>query len=113
MTKPWNIDKAIAKLEPTSAPGTSITRVYMDVAVMEKYGVKPTEEQIARGSGNVWCVALGYSYAAKAMFYGQTIRGAYLRAKKAVEAGKPDELAKRTPWGVQDYKPNDLQKKVE
>jgi len=98
----WNIDCEIAKLEPSTAPGTQINRVLADVASMKNFGVKPTPAQIDRGHGNIWVVALGYSYMPKAFFYGHTIREAFLKARKAAKQSK---LAKHTPWGSQAFIP--------
>jgi len=97
----WNIDKSIVRLEPDSAPGTSIERVLMDTGVMKTRGLKPTSKQSLEGQGVVWCMGVGFLGQPKAYFYGQTIREAFLRARKAA---KKDRLAEHTPWGSQAFK---------
>jgi hypothetical protein len=98
----WNIDKQLAKLEPGDTAGTLIQRVLADVAFMTAHGVKPTPEQLERGHGNIWCVGLGFMNEPKVTFYGQTIREAFLRARKAA---KKDREAMSTPWGSPALKP--------
>lgn len=92
----WDIDKALASMEPESCPGTSITRVYMDLTALRKYEIRLTKAMIANRGGNVWCIGLGRSYQAKAFFYGSTIRRAFLRAQRAFKEG---HLSMHTPWG--------------
>lgn len=74
----------------------------LDLDRWKKLGIKPTEAQLKAGCANIWCVAIGYSYAAKAFFYGQTIREAFLKARRAA---KSNELAKHTPWDIQAFQP--------
>lgn len=98
----WDPDRELAKFEPERCRGTSFTRVYLSADLFEQYKVKLTPQQVERGGGDVWCLSLGLSYAPKAFFYGQTMREAFLKARKAA---KKEELAAHTPWGVQDFKP--------
>lgn len=98
----WDPDRAIISLEPEVAPGTSFTRVYLDLRYMEREGIKPTPQQLAKGGGNVWCLGLGYSNMPKAFFYAQTMRGCYLKAKRAA---REQTLSTFTPWGVQHFEP--------
>ncbi len=98
----WDVDKAIAPLEPLSAPGTSFTRVYTDVECMRQDGIKPTPADHERGGANIWCLSLGRSYQAKAFFFGRTMRACYLAARKAAKAGRLEE---HTPWKRQVFKP--------
>lgn len=107
----WDIDRALAELEPGSCPGTTIQRATLDInlltngdpAYLARYGgLKPTQEEIQRGWVRVWCLLIGFEHMPKAMFYDRTIRGAYLQARKAA---KSQSLAKSTPWGRQDFHP--------
>jgi hypothetical protein len=91
----WDIDTELLKLEPETIAGTQIVRVYMDVSIMLKEGLRPTPAQKERGAGLVWSIALGQIRMPKAFFYGQTIRQAFLRACKAMR--KPRALL--SPWG--------------
>lgn len=92
----WDIDEKLAQLEnDTGAAGTMITRCIMDVDLMTREGVKPTAAQRERGHGNIWCIAVGRALMPKAMFYGQTIRTAFLKALKTAKSRK----GLRTPWG--------------
>ncbi len=103
----WDPDKAITALEPVSAPGTTFSRCYLPTEFMIKHGLKPTLAHKERGGANVWCLSIGHSYAAKAFFYGMTMREAFLRARRAAKAKVLDSF---TPWGNQIFKPK-LQKK--
>jgi hypothetical protein len=104
----WDIDKALQKLEPIRAAGTMIERAMVEVDVMKTKGVKPTPLQVEKGYGMLWCVGLGIMGMPKAFFYGQTIRQAFLRARKAA---KTDKLAEYTPWGSQVFKPKPKERK--
>jgi hypothetical protein len=104
----WDIDNLLRKLEPEYGAGTSLERVVMDFEVLKKEGLKPTEAQLKRGTANVWCLGLGFLGMPKAFFYGQTIRQAFLRARKAAKANK---LAEYTPWGTQPFKPKPKDRK--
>lgn len=98
----WNIDKELAQFEPETAAGTSITRIIMDLTMMKREGITPTAAQIERGTGVIWCLGIGYCYSPKAFFYAQTIRSAFLKARRAAKA---KQLAVHTPWGVQNFLP--------
>ncbi len=91
----WDIDREIAALEPDFLKGTTISRILMEVGSMKRDGVKPTPEQVERGHGTVWCLGLGQQHLAKAWFYGQTIREAFLKARKA---HRENRLTEHTPW---------------
>ena len=109
----WNIDRDLLPLEPESCPGTSIERAIVDVKLITnpdpnyrlRYGggkIVPTAKEIEQGHVRLWCLGIGYSYAAKAFFYDRTIRGAYLQARKAAKLSKLDAA---TPWGRQAFTP--------
>ena len=105
----WDIDAELYKLEPGPGhgAGTSITRVMADLKFMKSNGVEPTPLQLERDGGMIWCVGLGFAWAPKAFFYGQTI---YEAVQKARKAAKQDKLAEHTPWGVQNFYPKSRQK---
>ena len=84
----WDIDKEIAKMEPASMPGTSFSRALLELDIMKREGVRPTAKQKERGLGWVWCLSIGQTHMAKAFFYGQTMRQAFLKAKKVIKARK-------------------------
>lgn len=100
----WDIDKVLKDFEPESAPGTIITRTIMDVLLLRKHGIKPTEKEGDQGFAVVWSVGLGSMQSPKAFFYGRTIRGAFLRARQVAKMKGGFEAA--TPWGAQTFQPN-------
>ncbi len=106
----WDIDRELKPLEPGSCPGTTITRALVETKLLTdpstkgRYGnIVPTSAELERGHMHLWTVALGYSYEAKAFFYGRTIRGAFLQARRAAKLGA---LANFTPWGRQKFTPS-------
>ena len=86
-TKLWDIDQEIEALETGMVPGTMLIRVMMDCPIMVKEGIEPTQAQLAKGYGLVWCCAVGQPLMAKAFFYGTTIRAAVTAAKLARKTG--------------------------
>jgi hypothetical protein len=104
----WDIDKALRPYEPDSLPGTTLTRIYLDVACLKRDKLKITPETLERGGVNGWCLGIGHIHLAKAFFYGLTIRECFLRARKAAKA---DKLAEATPWGKQEFKPQSKKSK--
>jgi hypothetical protein len=105
----WDIDKALASMEPSSAPGTTIQRALVDTKLVlsdnlqtrAQFGngrIKLTPEEIQQGYVRLWSLAIGGVDQPKAFFHDRTIRGAYLQARKLVKQGK---LAKAIPWGRQ------------
>ena len=82
----WDIDKALKELESPVCPGTSITRVLMDIKLLEKNGIKVSPKEIdGRESVQVWCLGLGILLEPKVFVYSTTIRGAYLKARKVLK----------------------------
>lgn len=104
----WDIDRELRRLEPETAAGTTINRVLSDLAAMKRHGVEPTPEQVAKGCGTIWVVGLGFIHEPKAFFYAQTIRKAFLKARKAYKASR---LAEHTPWGSQPFRPKPRQRR--
>jgi hypothetical protein len=98
----WDIDRELRRLEPEQAAGTSVNRVLMETASMIRLGVEPTAQQEQKGCGTIWVVALGFLHEPKAFFYAQTIRAAFLKARKAYKMSRLDE---HTPWGTQPFRP--------
>ncbi len=105
----WDIDKSLKGMEPESCPGTTIQRVLLDVKLLTNpetkllYGkIVPTPAEVQQGCLNVWSVGIGFSYEPKAVFYGRTIREAFLQARRTVKLGKLD---RHTPWGRQVFTP--------
>ena len=62
----------------------------------------------AKGCGTIWVVGLGFIHEPKAFFYAQTIRKAFLKARKAYKASR---LAEHTPWGSQPFRPKPRQRR--
>lgn len=86
----WDIDKAIRALENSGISGTGVNRVFCsDRHTMERLGVRPRkgEEQAL-----LWCIGFGKIPSSKAEFHDHTIRGAYLRARKAIRKFSKLEL---------------------
>lgn len=82
----WDIDAEVEALEScTIIPGTTISRVCMDLKTMKLYGVVPTakQQESRRDGGFAWCLAIGRANEPKAFFYAQTILEAVEKAKKA------------------------------
>jgi hypothetical protein len=98
----WDIDRELRCLEPETAKGTTIQRLLVGIDFMERHDIKPTAAEIANGCGMIWSVGLGFSHQPKAFFYAQTIRKAFLKARRAYKANRLD---KHTPWGVQPFQP--------
>jgi len=108
----WNIDKALVPLEHEVLPGTSISRVLLDLTCMKREGVPPTSKQreaqelvdqglqpqgwADRETSTVWCLAVGQQHGPKAFFYGHTIREAYMRARRALRAAERQARRKKT-----------------
>ncbi len=105
----WDIDRELSRLEPETAAGTTIQRVLMEVATMVRHGVEPTPLQKQRGFATVWVVGLGFLNEPKAFFYAQTIRKAFLKARKAYKASR---LAEHTPLGTQPFRPKPLDRRA-
>lgn len=79
----WDIDKALKALElEYIVPGTSFSRVLLDVGLMEREGMKPTAKEKEDRSIRAWCFGIGRLLEAKEFFYGRTIREAYLKARR-------------------------------
>jgi hypothetical protein len=74
----------------------------MGVDLMARERIKPTADQLEKGGGFVWCLALGFSTRPKALFYAHTIREAFLKANRAA---KKQTLGQHTPWGEQPFTP--------
>jgi hypothetical protein len=96
----WDIDKQILTLEPPYSPGTMISRVLLDVSLFARYNLKVPVESKEKREVPVWCLSVGLCERPKAFFYSLTIRGAFLKARKAVKDGT---LAKHNPWGEEPY----------
>jgi hypothetical protein len=90
----WDIDKALAQLENSTIPATSVSRVMLgDIPSIEREGLTPTAEERAKQCAIVWCVALGRLNEPKLLVYGRGIRTTYLKARKIVKGMTPDLLA--------------------
>jgi len=74
------VEEEIARLEPSSCPGTSITRTQMDNKLALKEGLEINPE---REFTWTWCVTVGRTYEVKDFYYGNTIGQAVKRALKA------------------------------
>jgi len=44
----WDIDRSLREFEPEILPGTIISRALVDVAILEKQGIRLTPEQRER-----------------------------------------------------------------
>jgi len=87
----WDIDEAVRELEERGSTGTSITRILMDLQLIQKEGLVPTPHQLERGHGLVWGFAVGGISLPKLFAYGQTIHEAYLNAMKKLGDRDPRE----------------------
>ncbi len=102
----WDVDKALLALEAyisttcLGTPGTSITRVLLDVSLMRDMGLKIAPGEKNRQSVFVWALSVGPMLAPKTLFYGRTVHEACRRATKTLRADKATTRqlnAKATP----------------
>jgi len=89
----WDIDKALTALEDSQIPGTTISRVFLyGVEIMDRAGIVPTAEELAKDSIQAWCLALGRIQEHKLFIHGRTLRAAYLKARKVIKKLSSEEL---------------------
>lgn len=75
--------EALEQADGASVPGTSLTRILMDVKLFAKYGLG--EPSTDAESVTLWCLGIGAPWKPKYFFYGCTIVEALEKAEEAFE----------------------------
>jgi hypothetical protein len=81
----FHVDYVFAEFEVNlTMPGTSLTRVMVDLSIMKKSGLKVLPEHKRKGGAMVWCLGVGQIHDPKRFFYGHLPSEAIKNARKAL-----------------------------